>query len=166
MSKQSKSPQRNSFIFNVEVLIEGKSNAEALEQLIHALNQSSVIDYRIKSGITLGQQIDERKAQSNTQTEIQIPSTDTAKENEEASLPPMKAAKNGIQALTVYGKMRSAMKDNILIRLIVNKGNGNKLSIPCRIIHLNEDDGHVTIYHVDEKKVYGFSLNEIEDYST
>jgi hypothetical protein len=50
-----------------------------------------------------------------------------------------------------------------LIRLTVVKGKGVKLSMPCRILNFDALGEQLTIYHVDEKKVYSFKLNEIED---
>jgi hypothetical protein len=47
----------------------------------------------------------------------------------------------------------------------VNKGLGIKLSIPCRIINVDENESLITVYHVDEKQVYSFRLNEIEDFT-
>ncbi|QAY65072.1 hypothetical protein [Paenibacillus protaetiae] len=54
-------------------------------------------------------------------------------------------------------------KSNQLIRLIVNKGFGVKLNIPCRIIQADEQSNKLTVYHVDEKQVYSFTLTEIEE---
>ncbi|MDF2725549.1 MAG: hypothetical protein K0Q59_5226 [Paenibacillus sp.] len=53
-----------------------------------------------------------------------------------------------------------------LVRIVVVKGKGIKLSIPCRILNFDGLGQQITIYHVDEKKVYSFSLNEIEDIIT
>ncbi len=50
-----------------------------------------------------------------------------------------------------------------LIRLTVVKAKGVKLSMPCRILNFDASNSQLTIYHVDEKRVYSFKLNEIED---
>jgi hypothetical protein len=161
-----------SFVFNLEVLFESSSNAEALEQLLHALNQSGLVDYRVVSGIRLGSKIEERKAGSTDIQEIPV----TVKGNESAnnkasaaekilpkSSPPKQPAAS-YDNLNGLEKIHAIMKANVLIRLIVNKGLGIKLSIPCRIINLNEQENLITVYHVDEKQVYTFRLNEIEDF--
>lgn len=54
---------------------------------------------------------------------------------------------------------------NTLVRLTILKGKGVKLSIPCRILNLDSGTGMLTVYHVDEKKVYQFWLTEVDDFS-
>lgn len=51
-----------------------------------------------------------------------------------------------------------------LVRLSVVKGKGVHLSIPCRILQYDESNQTITIYHVDEKNVHTYSLNEIDDF--
>ena len=46
---------------------------------------------------------------------------------------------------------------------MVNKGYGVKLNIPCRIINFDVNSQMLTVYHVDEKQVYSFTLNEIDE---
>jgi hypothetical protein len=41
-----------------------------------------------------------------------------------------------------------------------------KLNIPCRVLNYDADTQNVSVYHVDEKKVYLFKLNEIDDFVT
>lgn len=52
-----------------------------------------------------------------------------------------------------------------LVRVHVIQGFGKHLSIPCRILNYDASNSNVSLYHVDEKKVYLFKLNEIEDIS-
>jgi hypothetical protein len=145
----TQSARTNSYVFQVELLIESGNNGEALEKLIKALNQGEITDYRILNGIQLGQLIDQRKSElPNRQP---VPIAPPAKPNTSAS-------NSG------FDSIRAFMKSNKLIRLIVNKGLGIKLSIPCRILNVDEDGNLITVYHVDEKQVYTFRMNEIEDF--
>ncbi|MEV5030086.1 hypothetical protein [Paenibacillus sp. LPE1-1-1.1] len=179
MEKHRSAPDRSSFVFNIEVLVEGNNNAEALEQLLHSLNRSGLIDFRILSGIRLGDQIDQRKTNAQSVQNIPIPSARTenvtisnqaGKNTVQSNVklndkPADKPATEPLEELSYFDKIKMIMKNNTLIRLIVNKGLGIKLSIPCRIINLDESEHIITVYHVDEKQVYTFRLNEIEDFS-
>ncbi|UUZ80730.1 hypothetical protein LJK88_38855 [Paenibacillus sp. P26] len=49
-----------------------------------------------------------------------------------------------------------------LLRLSVVRGMGVKLNMPCRILNTEPENGNLTVYHVDEKQVYLFKINEIE----
>ncbi|MCA0755021.1 hypothetical protein KP806_08165 [Paenibacillus sp. N4] len=182
MNKYTPASESSSFIYNIEVLVEGGSHALALEQLIHSLNRSGLLDYRITSGIQLGTQIDNRKASAPGWSEVPIGTsppgsapkmahqqsgTPQAAGNH-AGIPPAATRKSGkqeVNSLNGFDNIRAMMKSNTLIRLIVNKGLGIKLSIPCRIINMDENENLITVYHVDEKQVYTFRLNEIEDFS-
>lgn len=146
--KPTQSARTNSYVFQVELLIESGNNGEALEKLIKTLNQAAITDYRILNGIQLGQLIDQRK--SELPGSQPIPTAPPANPNS--------ASNSGLDSI------RAFMKSNKLIRLIVNKGLGIKLSIPCRIINIDEDGNLITVYHVDEKQVYTFRMNEIEDF--
>ncbi|MGO4107929.1 hypothetical protein [Paenibacillus sp. YAF4_2] len=136
----TQSARTNSYVFQVELLIESGNNGEALEKLIKTLNQGAITDYRILNGIQLGQLIDQRKSELPGRQPVPI-------------APP-----------SGFDSIRAFMKSNKLIRLIVNKGLGIKLSIPCRILNVDEDGNLITVYHVDEKQVYTFRMNEIEDF--
>jgi len=50
-----------------------------------------------------------------------------------------------------------------LARLFVVKEKGVRLNFPCRILNVDASSRLVTVYHVDEKKVYTFSFGEIEN---
>lgn len=52
-----------------------------------------------------------------------------------------------------------------LLRLKALKGKGVKINIPCRVLNFDPDTENVSVYHVDEKRVYLFKLTEIEDLS-
>ncbi len=154
MNKQQSNQEKTSFIFNIEVLLEGEHHAIALEQLLRSLNQCGFLDYRILSGIQLGQIIDQRKKQP---TSIQAIPVDTMQPDEKEVSTSTTSDISGVNNVQIF------MKNNTLIRLLVNKGLGITLSIPCRIINIDEQDQLITIYHVDENQVYSFRLNEIED---
>ncbi|ANY65093.1 hypothetical protein BBD42_00320 [Paenibacillus sp. BIHB 4019] len=180
--------QKQSYVLQVELLVENVSNAAALEQVIHALNAGGFVDYRILSGVQLGQVIDQRKADAAvqvpmeidfkgpTQNEKQTQSNKSAANGKSApsakdkDVPSVKAAKPKVVEPSLsdpydgFADIRGFMKSNKLIRLIVNKGLGITLSIPCRILNVDDTTNMITVYHVDEKQVYTFKLNEIEDY--
>lgn len=50
-----------------------------------------------------------------------------------------------------------------LARLFVVKEKGVRMNIPCRILNVDTASSLVTVYHEDEKKVYTFSFEEIEN---
>ncbi len=68
---------------------------------------------------------------------------------------------------STYGSIVSLIEQSImnqtLIRLSIVKGKGVKLSIPCKILHFDESMQLLTVYHVDDKKVYSVKMNEIDD---
>lgn len=181
--------QKQSYVLQVELLVENVSNAAALEQVIHALNAGGFVDYRILSGVQLGQVIDQRKADAAVQVPMEIDNKAPAQNEKQAQsnksaaskppqsvkekdVPPVKAAKPKVVEPSLsdpydgFADIRGFMKSNKLIRLIVNKGLGITLSIPCRILNVDDATSMITVYHVDEKQVYTFKLNEIEDYTS
>ncbi|MBP3962163.1 hypothetical protein I8J30_05515 [Paenibacillus sp. DLE-14] len=154
-------------MFNVDILVEGETNAIAMERLLHALNQSGFADFRIKSGIELGRLIEALEAgpagkQKDKETKA---SRNTAKADPAAIAAPKQAAAPAELDLTfVTDRIKACIAENRLIRLMVNKGFGVKLNIPCRIINLDESSQMLTVYHVDEKQVYSFKLYEIDEF--
>ena len=192
--KNEQHSERNLYIFNVDLMIEGDSNALALERLITALNRGGFVDYRIISGIETG-----RLIQQVTQGPYQLNPVSVPPEFAQRR-PPAPPAAVGVAAASVKtfaaepGKTRKAsgsggnakgaarqgdspacigeamerireyIAGNRLVRLTVNRGRGVKLNVPCRIINLDEASYNVTVYHVDEKKVYTFGLFEIDDF--
>lgn len=156
----------NSFVFKVELLVESTNNNAALEQLIHALNLGQFLDYRILEGIQLGKLISQRKEETPEQHSVPIihPNSSPRLDANPAESKPQIAEDDSSRLSDGLDAIRTYMKSNRLIRLIVNKGFGITLSIPCRIINVDEVSNIVTVYHVDEKQVYTFRLNEIEDF--
>ncbi|MFF2888402.1 hypothetical protein [Paenibacillus sp. NPDC057967] len=155
MTKKQLNKQQQTFIFNVEIMVEDGHHADALEKLIQGLNRSEWADYRITSGIQLGSLIDQRLAEASGSTPVPLPPQEP---DTKESTVPISAESDG------FGPIRTFMKSNTLIRLIVNRGLGIKLNIPCRIINIDERENLITVYHVDEKQVYTFRMNEIEDF--
>ncbi|MDG0790277.1 hypothetical protein OMP38_05000 [Cohnella ginsengisoli] len=78
----------------------------------------------------------------------------------------LKAAKTKHQVLTdsLDSRIRDYIKTSRLIRITVNRAKGEKLSVPCRVVNFDPDNELLTVYHVDEKSVYSFRLNEIDDF--
>ncbi|GKU80222.1 hypothetical protein [Paenibacillus sp. L3-i20] len=153
MTKQQETKQRSSYVFNLEIMIEDEHHTTALERLLHELNQCKFEDFRITAGIKLGELIEQRLSAAEVTTPIPITSTNQ-------SIMDKVAEANGSSS----EQIRTYMKNNTLIRLIVNRGLGIKLNIPCRIINMDDQSSLITVYHVDEKQVYTFRLNEIEDF--
>lgn len=179
-------------LFQVEILVEGDSNAKALEQLLHVLNNGGFPDYRVLSGSSLGQLIDTMRTQhlnGQLKTEVSPASTIASPGAVQSALAvkPQSAAQPVVHSgarsqsdrkteqpasssnispfASIAAQFREYMAKNKLIRLKVNKGLGVSLSIPGRIINIDEATELMTVYHVDEKQVYTFKLNEIDDFS-
>jgi hypothetical protein len=139
------------FLFNVDLLVESESDAKALERLLHMLNTAGFADYRIKSGIQLGRMIESLEKQYPSEVvPIEMPS---ARPRSDTPIVP-----------SILDRIKDCIANKSLIRIMVNKGFGVRLNIPCRILHLDEATQILTVYHVDEKQVYAFSLNEIDDF--
>lgn len=153
----------SSYIFQVEIMIEEDGHGIALEKLLRGLNSGGYDDYRITSGIRLGERIQERMAGSGLATPISIVPEPIEAVSPSSPAPSASAAEKAASE-DVFTQIRSFMKSNKLIRLVVNRGFGIKLSIPCRIINMDESEQMITVYHVDEKQVYTFRMTEIEDF--
>ncbi|MFD2329858.1 hypothetical protein ACFSR7_11465 [Cohnella sp. GCM10020058] len=139
MTKVSDNNPERSYLFSVDILVKAGTNGEALERLLSSLNAGGYSDFRIQSGIVLGETI----------------------QNE------LKAAKTKHQVLTdsLDSRIREYIKTSRLIRITVNRPKGDKLSVPCRVVNFDPDNELLTVYHVDEKSVYSFRLNEIDDFA-
>lgn len=164
---------KSSYVYNVQLLIEDEHHASALAQLLNKLNSANFIDYKILSGIEIGQEIDTRLANAGSKATISIqqPSTNAKKtvssptKSTASKASDQKKDSPKIDSFSLSLDMFHQFKNkNKLIRLIVNRGLGIKSSIPCRVINVSEQEAIITVYHVDEKQVYTFRLNEIEDF--
>lgn len=70
---------------------------------------------------------------------------------------------NDTRLQDVEKQLRNYIDQNCLLRLRINKGKGITMSLPCRILNYDGSNQLLNVYHVDEKQVYAFNLNEIED---
>ncbi|MEX2415535.1 MAG: hypothetical protein WD424_05275 [Paenibacillaceae bacterium] len=165
--KKENNEEYNGYLFSIEVLVKGRTNGHALEVLTHLLNEEQVTDYRIIKGINLGQIIEtnldkpkEKITQPKSGAITDHKSQATASKKENKTVEP-KSAK--LQHKPITQQIEQFKEDRSLVRLTINKGKGVKLSIPCRILNFDWTTGNITAYHVDEKKVYSITLNEIDD---
>lgn len=161
MSQGKANTSPNGHLFTVEILIEDATNGLAMEKLLHLLNVDTVKDYKIINGIQLGKLIE-----LNT---IKVSTPPLPPNKETAAVPPptvtdtVKATNSGASD-KIIEQLESFKVNNTLIRLTILKGQGIKLNLPCRILNFDSSNQNVSVYHVDEKKVYLFKLNEIDDY--
>ncbi|KRE83706.1 hypothetical protein ASG89_11300 [Paenibacillus sp. Soil766] len=156
--RDSNTSPKNGHLFTVEILIEAETNGLAMEKLLHLLNVDTIKDYQILKGIQLGQLIELNTKQG---------SSASLYTNKKPLVPTPTAAGRTIHseaAKHIVEQLENFKTNNTLIRLTVIKAQGIKLSLPCRILNFDASSQNVTVYHVDEKKVYLFKLNEIDDY--
>ncbi|HWO53995.1 MAG TPA: hypothetical protein VNM49_06355 [Paenibacillus cookii] len=167
--------EESGYLFNVDILVKGRSNALALQAMIEMFNQcESIADFRIKSGMELGQLIDsmlrdKRKSlvhKSGASADLPVPDnnrTQKAKTGQPATSPSSPAEKKTISAdygSQLYEWIKECIRDNRLTRLTISRG-GTRNSMPCRILNFDETNQLLNVYHVDEKQVYSFKLSEI-----
>lgn len=163
------------YLFNVDILIKSRSNALALQAMIELLNNSeNIADFRIKSGMELGHLIesmlqDKRKSLLNKSgAAAATPLPDNRTKPKAKTEPPAKKPSspadhkiNGSDySSQLHEWIMECIQDNRLIRLTANRG-GQPSSMPCRILNFDEANQLLNVYHVDEKQVYAFKLNEI-----
>jgi hypothetical protein len=157
------------FLFNVDILIESESNGHALEKLLHLLNTSEVQDYLVKEGIHLGKTIEVimretiSKQQADTNSEEKPDKAKTTKPLDKAAAASPIKLEDPHQA--IWDQFQGFKERNSLVRLTIVKAKGIKLSLPCRILNVDAPGGMVSVYHVDEKQVYLFKINEIDDFA-
>lgn len=186
------------YLFNVEILVKGKSNAAALQSLLQVLNSGEpIIDYRINSGIELGQIIESLLATkkqsiisgSYNRLSMKAPgkpeapgkpkdrtgnltpdittdkTTDKTKAPDKAELSPN--VEDRFAAVAMSGNFQDWIQryisENRLVRILINR-NGERTSIPCRILNFQSETYAINVYHVDEKQVYTFMLSEVIDF--
>ncbi|WP_028594194.1 hypothetical protein [Paenibacillus assamensis] len=184
---QLKKAQHSVYKFSIDILIQGPSNAAAMEKLLHLLNRDAdVLDMKIQSGAELGSLLDMMELmQQHNLAATPFGSSSTGQKlfnptphsnvlekqriegNNNLSSSPTEQAAPQQQALQSPPSLMEQINDHIkkqrLIRLHINKGHGVKLSIPCRILNFDPDSQLMNVYHVDEKQVYAYYINEIEE---
>ncbi|WP_054939756.1 hypothetical protein [Paenibacillus ihuae] len=156
------------YLFNVDILINARTNPLALQFLLEVLNNSDkVTDFNINSGLELGRTIDTLlrsakmalKQESAQPIPIKLPvkpaNEQTEKHNASKSAPEIPA--------DAFAKIRQYIKNNQLVRLRTNSP-GKQMSMPCRILNFDDAAYTISVYHVDEKQVYTFNLNEIDEF--
>ncbi|MVP00788.1 hypothetical protein [Paenibacillus lutrae] len=185
MPNNKNQSSKQGHLFTVNILIEEETNGLALQSLLQTLNAAHFKDYRILEGIQLGKliELNEPSGSKEGSGTASLPAAANSISTEtkvSASVPD--AGANPVQASrtaqagssdpltsnyeTLEENLRRIIKANTLIRLSVVKGAGIRLSLPCRVLNFDEESGNVSVYHVDEKKVYLFKLNEIDNMST
>ncbi|GAB6926697.1 hypothetical protein JCM10914A_06800 [Paenibacillus sp. JCM 10914] len=163
----------NGFLFNVDILVKSSSNALALQYLLEMLNdKAEVIDFRVKSGMELGEIIN-TLIQAKKKSVINKASQKMSASLKEKAAPlpavlqteEKKHVNNTITAGNdPFEWIKLYSQDNRLVRLTTNR-HGKQTSLPCRILNYDENNFLVNVYHVDEKQVYTFRLNEIDEFS-
>ncbi|MNH85628.1 hypothetical protein D3C87_787020 [compost metagenome] len=167
------------YLFNVDILIKDKSNAMALQALLQLLNSGNLVDYRIKSGVELGEIIEatlSAKRQAMISKAFRQPAeelTTKAQAKEEPKVPAAKSTPdtgkangNSIENMNdaaIQSWIQSYVSNNKLVRLSIER-NRERIAIPCRILNYAPDTRTINVYHVDEKQVYTFRLSEIIDF--
>lgn len=156
------------YLFNVDILINARTNPLALQYLLEMLNNSDkVTDFNINSGLELGRTIDTllrsaklaMKQESSPPVPFKLPVKPAAGITETRN-PPKPASE---VPMDVFEKIRQYIQNNQLVRLRTNKP-GKQVSMPCRILNFDETAYTISVYHVDEKQVYTFKLNEIDEF--
>lgn len=177
MSEAKIAQTKKGYVFNVSILVEGYNNGIALEALLNLLNTGKVLDYQINEGIELGKIIDASLAEPHNQQAVSIKKSSHIKENRAPSAAektPKPAESRTAQSNSpkasvpepnyAVNLLKDYQQTNTLVRLSALKGKGVRISLPCRILSFDAESQLITVYHVDEKKVYQFHLNEIEDF--
>ncbi|AIQ17011.1 hypothetical protein H70357_10340 [Paenibacillus sp. FSL H7-0357] len=156
------------YLFNVDILINARTNPLALQYLLEMLNNSDKItDFNINSGLELGRTIDNllRSAKIALQQESAppVPFKLPVKPADKQPEKPAEDKPSVDSRADAYGKIRQYIQNNQLVRIRTNR-HGKQMSMPCRILNFDEAANSISIYHVDEKQVYTFNLNEIDEF--
>ncbi len=172
MTNMQQTNDDTEFLFNVDLMITGKNNAVALQKLLDILNnQQELADFRVVNGIKLGVQIEQAiQAAGQQQTAVHIPASMKSKPSPASppptttpNEPPAPKDTSSSQEDDMGSWLSMYIESSQLIRVTINR-RGERMSIPCRILKYDNDDQTISVYHVDEKQVYTFKLNEIDDF--
>ncbi|QGQ97848.1 hypothetical protein EHS13_24635 [Paenibacillus psychroresistens] len=156
MEKSKSVMKKKVYLFHVDVLLEGYNKAMAQEALQALLRSDKVKFVQMESDTPEAGQIEEQKPKKK---ETAKPTEVKPDENKKQEIKPI----NDAGYRHIINQIEEFKKNNTLIRLSIVKEKGVKLSVPCRVLNYDDTSKYVTIYHVDEKKVYQYSLNEIDD---
>jgi hypothetical protein len=157
MEKSKSVMKKKVFLFHVDVLLEGYNKAMAQEALQALLRSDKVKFVQMESDTPeTGQMEDQQKPKKKEHAKSPESRPVESKQQETKPI-------NDAGYRHIIHQIEEFKKNNTLIRLSIVKGKGVKLSVPCRVLNYDDPSKYVTIYHVDEKKVYQYSLNEIDD---
>lgn len=155
------------FLFKLEVTMLAPRYEIALDHLIRALRAGGISDYRILSGVCASGAEAERPGWPGTELRAQIygngtdtpaaPGPKSSPGSRTKSLEKTRVPEELVERLNAY------INGGKLVRLRVNKDRGVKMDFPGRILNLDQETRNMTVYHVDEKKVYIVALNEVDD---
>jgi len=161
------------YLFNVDILINARTNPLAMQYLLELLNDhDKVSDFKINSGLELGKTIDSllRSAKLALKQEITSPVPVNLPEKTAMKQKPVleptstqQPAQRAMEPSGVFDQIRQYIQSNQLVRIRTNR-QGKQVSMPCRIINFDESATTISVYHVDEKQVYTFKLNEIDEF--
>ncbi|AIQ12140.1 hypothetical protein [Paenibacillus durus] len=169
------------YLFNVDILINARTNRLALQYLLELMNSSDVVgDFRIQSELPLGKTIDSLLDPLQTISKQEQPPPGTQpgihravlQKSAVAAQSPVSPANPGNEPgngksmdnpADPLSQIRAFIRDNRLVRLRANR-QGKQISMPCRILNFDEASATINVYHVDEKQVYTFRLNEIDEF--
>jgi len=151
------------FLFKLEVTVSAPRYEAALDQLIHTLRTSGISDYRILSGESIEP---EKPGPLPPETR-----PDTSRNEPATTAVPPKSSSGSRTKSPEKTKIPEELMERLggyihsgkLVRLHINKGKGVKMNFPGRILSLDPETRNMTVYHVDEKKVYIVALNEVDD---
>ncbi|MDQ0191862.1 hypothetical protein [Paenibacillus wynnii] len=173
MDKKLQSTDGN-YLFNVDILINARTNPLAMQYLLELLNNhDKVTDFNINSGLELGRTIDSllRSAKLALKQEISppipvdLPQKIAVKQTPSPliQLKPQQPTPQAMEPSDAFVQIRQYIQSNQLVRIRANR-HGKQVSMPCRILNFDETAKTLSVYHVDEKQVYTFKLNEIDEF--
>ena len=162
------------YLFNVDILINARTNPLAMQYLLELLNNhDKVTDFNINSGLELGRTIDSLlrsaklalKQEISPPTPVNLPHKNAVKQTSSPlnQLIPQQPTPQAMEPSDAFSQIRQYIQSNQLVRIRANR-HGKQVSIPCRILNFDEAATTISVYHVDEKQVYTFKLNEIDEF--
>jgi CHAT domain-containing protein len=159
MEKNKSVMKKKVFLFHIDVLVEGYNKAMAQEALQAILRSDRVKYVQLESDTPESGRVEDDFHKPKKKETAKPPEAKTVE-----SKPKEVKQVNDAGYQHIIDQIESFKKNNTLIRLSIVKSKGIKLSVPCRVLNYEDASQNVTIYHVDEKKVYQYSLNEIDDW--
>ncbi|MDB5055956.1 MAG: hypothetical protein JWM44_4006 [Bacilli bacterium] len=149
MEKNTLDTKKRVYLFHVDVVIEGYNKAMALDALENLLKTEKIKYFQLEEEANEVHPIEDDKLKPRRKEQLAKP------------IEPKPTITVGYQH--IIDQIEQFKVNNTLIRLSIVKSKGIKLSVPCRVLNYDDATQIVTIYHVDEKKVYQYKLNEIDD---